>query len=98
MNAHGSSTHAKRRQGKDASLKTRPAKETDEIRPEYDFSKMELVRGKYFHRYWEGRSIIRLSPDVAAVFRDEESVNSALRTLIKIAKAQPRRTSSEKLR
>ena len=52
---------------------------------------MKLVQGKYFHRYWAGRSIIRLSPDVAAVFPDDESVNNALRMLIKLAKTHTRR-------
>ena len=51
---------------------------------EYDFSKG--VRGKYAQRFAEGSNIIVLSPDVAEVFRDSESVNEALRMLIKIAR------------
>lgn len=49
---------------------------------EYDFSKG--VRGKYAERFAEGSNIIVLSPDVAEVFPDSESVNEALRALIKI--------------
>jgi len=51
---------------------------------EYDFSKG--VRGKYAKRYAEGTNIVVLSPDVAAVFPDSESVNEALRVLVKIAR------------
>jgi hypothetical protein len=50
---------------------------------EYDFSKG--VRGKYAKRYAEGNNIVVLSPDVAQSFPDSESVNEALRALIKIA-------------
>ena len=50
---------------------------------EYDFSKG--VRGKYAKRYAEGTNVVVLSPDVAQFFPDSESVNEALRALIKIA-------------
>lgn len=51
---------------------------------EYDFS--QGVRGKYAQRYAEGSNVIVLSPDVAAIFPDSESVNETLRALIKIAR------------
>ncbi|MCZ7573323.1 MAG: hypothetical protein M5U01_32630 [Ardenticatenaceae bacterium] len=51
---------------------------------EYDFSKG--VRGKYAERYAEGTNIVVLSPDVAEVFPDSDSVNEALRVLVKIAR------------
>lgn len=51
---------------------------------EYDFSKG--VRGKYAKRYAEGTNIVVLSPDVAAVFPDSDSVNEALRVLVKVAR------------
>ena len=50
---------------------------------EYDFSKG--VRGKYAKRFAEGSNIVVLSPDVAEFFPDSDSVNEALRLLIKIA-------------
>ena len=50
---------------------------------EYDFSKG--VRGKYVQRFAEGSNVVVLSSDVAEVFPDSESVNEALRGLIKIA-------------
>ena len=49
---------------------------------EYDFS--EGVRGKYAQRYREGTNIVRLDDDVAKIFPDAKSVNSALRALGKI--------------
>ena len=51
---------------------------------EYDFSKG--VRGKYVERFKAGSNIVVLSPDVAEVFSDSESVNEALRTLIKVTR------------
>jgi len=51
---------------------------------EYDFS--GGVRGKYVERFKSGSNIVILSPDVAEVFHDSESVNEALRTLIRITR------------
>ena len=55
----------------------------DNIKQEYDFSKG--VRGKHFKRYQTGSNIVILDPEIAAVFKDSESVNDALRSLIKAA-------------
>ncbi len=61
----------------------------DELRSEYDLSKMKGgVRGKYAKRSREGTNLVLLSPDVARYFPDEESVNAALRSLVGLAKAQ----------
>jgi len=54
-----------------------------EMLEEYDFSKG--IRGKYAQRYAEGSNVVVISPDVAEVFPDSESVNEALRMLIKVA-------------
>ena len=51
--------------------------------PEYDFSKG--VRGKYAKRYATGSNVVVLSPDVAKKFPDSDSVNKALRTLVRLA-------------
>jgi hypothetical protein len=53
----------------------------DEMRAEYDLS--GGVRGKYYERYRRGTNVVLLDADVAKVFRDSESVNEALRSLIK---------------
>ena len=54
-----------------------------EMRTEYDLR--GGVRGKYYKQYLEGTNVVLLDPDVAAVFRDSESVNQALRILMKAA-------------
>lgn len=58
----------------------------DEMRPEYDIR--GGVRGKYYERYQQGTNVVLLDADVAAVFRDSQSVNQALRLLIDVAKSQ----------
>ena len=59
----------------------------DDLRPEYDFSQMKnRVRGKYAERYKKGTNLVLLAPDVAEAFPDSESVNEALRLLLKVAK------------
>lgn len=63
-------------------------KKVDDLRPEYDLSKLKGgVRGKYAKRFQKGTNLVLLSPDVAKYFRDEKSVNDALRSLVNIAKA-----------
>jgi hypothetical protein len=59
--------------------------DTEELRPEYqhsDFGKLE--RGKYASRLSEETNIVVLEPDVAKVFHNQEAVNEALRSLLKI--------------
>ena len=50
---------------------------------DYDFS--QGVRGKYVERFARGSNVVVLSPDIAEVFPDSESVNNALRMLVEIA-------------
>ena len=58
----------------------------DELRPEYDFSKMAGgIKGKYVERYRAGTNLVLLDPDVAKAFPTSASVNEALRLLIQIA-------------
>ena len=57
--------------------------DNSEMLDEYDFSKGR--RGKYAQRYAAGSNVVVISPDVAEAFPDSESVNEALRMLIKIA-------------
>ncbi len=63
--------------------------ESDDMRPEYDFS--GGVRGKHHRAYREGTNVVVLEPDVAKVFRTSESVNRALRLLIDLADQEVRR-------
>ena len=63
----------------------------DELRPEYDLSKLKGgVRGKYAKRFRQGTNLVLLSPDVAPYFPDEGSVNTALRSLVEIATTELR--------
>jgi hypothetical protein len=57
----------------------------DELRPEYDLKNLR-VRKLGPARKSFGGSVIRLEPDVAVIFPDAESVNEALRFLIRITK------------
>ena len=61
----------------------------DDLRPEYDFSKMQGgIRGKYVDRYRAGTNMVLLNSDVLQAFPTSESVNEALRLLMKIAQRQ----------
>lgn len=57
----------------------------DELRSEYDLHSLR-VRKLSSGRKTFGGTTIRLDPDVAEVFPNSESVNEALRFLIRIAK------------
>ena len=74
--------------------KTNNKKTNGDLRPEYDLSKLKGgVRGKYAKRFQKGTNLVLLSPDVARYFPDEQSVNSALRSLVSIAKTKLRRAN-----
>ena len=49
---------------------------------EYDFSKG--IRGKYAKEYKKGSNVIILEPEVSEEFPTSESVNEALKYLVKI--------------
>jgi len=62
---------------------------TDELRPEYDLSKLKAgIRGKYAKKFKAGTNLVLLSPEVAKYFPNEQAVNSALKSLVDIAKTQ----------
>lgn len=48
---------------------------------EIDFAGGE--RGRYAKRFAEGTNVVVLAPDVAEVFPDSESVNAALRVVLR---------------
>jgi hypothetical protein len=58
--------------------------EDDELRPEYNFRVLRV------RRLGPGRKsfgdVVRLAPDVAEAFPDSDSVNEALRFLIRVTK------------
>ncbi len=53
---------------------------------DYDFS--EGVRGIYVNRFAEGSNVVILSPELVNIFPDSDSVNEALRMLVKLAYKQ----------
>jgi hypothetical protein len=56
----------------------------DELRPEYDLQSLRVRRmGPDRKRFGD---VIRLEPDVADAFPDADSVNQALRFLIRVTK------------
>jgi len=66
----------------------------EEMRKEYRREDLgKGIRGKYFDEYKKGTNLVLLSPDVAAAFPDDASVNEALRTLMKIARKSTGLTS-----
>lgn len=57
----------------------------DELRPEYDLRSLRVRKvGPERERF--GGLIVRLEPDVAELFPDSDSVNEALRFLIRVTK------------
>jgi hypothetical protein len=63
--------------------KDNTAPNSDDLRPEYDLSKLQgRVQGKHFQRYERGTNLALLAPDVRAAFPDDESVNRALRSVM----------------
>ena len=57
----------------------------DELRPEYDLRNLQVRRLGPGRKSFGG-SVVRLEPDVAEVFPSAESVNEALRFLIRVTK------------
>lgn len=64
----------------------------DELRPEYDLSKLKLIgRGIYAERFRSGTNLALLDRDVREAFPDDESVNEALRVIARAAQRQASR-------
>ena len=69
----------------------------DDLRPEYDLTKLKgVVRGKYYERARAGTNLVLVDPDLVKVFPDADSVNRALRALLDAASAT--RGSSKRTR
>ncbi|HHT9104750.1 MAG TPA: BrnT family toxin [Candidatus Wujingus californicus] len=68
-------------------------KNSDELRPEYNFDYSKAVRGKYYKRILdEGANVVMLEPDVAKAFVNSAAVNDALRSLLDLTKTTKRLT------
>ena len=86
-------------------MKKAPTNKMDELRPEYDLTKLKGgVRGKYYERARDGTNLVLIEPDLANVFPDTDSVNRALRLLADTAQAaaghtrRVRRTPDKRLK
>jgi hypothetical protein len=60
----------------------------DDLRPEYDLSKLKGgVRGKYLERFRAGTNLALLAPEIRAAFPTDDAVNQALRSLMQAQNA-----------
>jgi hypothetical protein len=64
--------------------------EIDDMRDEYDFR--GGVRGKYAQRFAQSSNIVVLDEDVARIFKDSTSVNTALREIARLAERYAQKT------
>lgn len=66
-----------------------------EMQAHYNFSGGQ--RGRYAHLFPQKPGVVILSPDMAAIFPDSDSVNEALRTLVKAVRGEPSTPSQQEL-
>jgi hypothetical protein len=72
-----------------------PRTNEDELRREYDLSKLGPgVRGKYLERARAGSNLVLIEPELAERFPTQDAVNAALRKLVEVAEATAGRGSS----
>lgn len=69
-------------------------KKTDEMRKEYRREDLgKGVRGKHFADYQKGSNLVLLTPELAKIFPTNEAVNSALESLVGVARSAADLTS-----
>ena len=69
-------------------------KKTDEMRKEYRREDLgKGVRGKHFADYQKGSNLVLLTPELAKIFPTNEAVNSALESLVGVARSATDLTS-----
>lgn len=86
-------------------MKKKVDEDIDEMRREYDLSKLKFVgRGIYAERYRSGTNIVLLDRDVRKAFPDDKVINETLRAVAKAKqaarakKSQPRKSASRSRR
>jgi hypothetical protein len=72
--------------------KASSSKKRVELRPEYDFRTLPVVARGPGRKEAPARTVL-LAPDVARAFPDSDSVNRALRLLIRVAESRAVRRS-----
>jgi len=96
MIVFGSSAPARQHVVKLMTTKNAAENVNDELRPEYDLSKLKGgVRGKYYKRATAGTTLVLLEPDVAKAFPDGRTVNDVLRAVIKVARTHAKAIGSD---
>ena len=85
----GSSAHARLHVVSANNMKKESVtKRGDDLRPEYDLSKLKGgVRGKYYSSATAATNLVLIDPDLTGMFPDAASVNRALRVLAEAAQA-----------
>ncbi len=59
----------------------------DELREEYDLSKMAVLpKGRFDPKRRAGTNVIVLDPEIAKAFPDDQAVNEALRLVLMVSK------------
>lgn len=60
--------------------------EADEMLPEYDLRQMRIIKRGPGHARKDVAKLVRvtLDPDIAKVFDDDQAVNEALRTFLRV--------------
>jgi hypothetical protein len=74
-------------------MKKKIAESDDPLDREIDFSNAR--HNPYARDYYKSRNLRVLAPDLVDVFPDSESVNEALRTLVRLTADVPRRISAK---
>lgn len=74
-------------------MKRKSEADDDPLDREIDFSNARP--NPYARDYYKSRNLRVLAPDLLDVFPDSESVNEALRTLVRVTASVPRRVSAK---
>lgn len=63
-------------------------KKSDEMRAEYRREDLgKGVRGKHYAEFQKGSNLVLLTPELAKIFPNNEAVNSALSSLVGVARS-----------
>lgn len=78
-------------------------KKVEEMRAEYQRKDLGTgVRGKHFAEFVKGSNLVVLTPELARIFPTTDAVNSALSSLVGVARAstgiKPRRAAASRKR
>jgi len=81
-----SEENMRKKQFMDSEQNIPSAEVESKMQAHYDFSGGQ--RGRYAHLFPQKPGVVILSPDMAAIFPDSDSVNEAMRTLVKAVRGE----------